>query len=630
MAETIGAAIITAVISEAASVATIGATTITYSAVVGTIALTAASIGLQLAFAQGGNLPKPENGHETIRQAVPVPIYAFGRNRIAGALALAETTTQGHSIDVKGLHDGRICGFTGNFWLNDDPVVLNELGFVQLSYLDERYGGNNIFIDTRDGLDVETAYEQPQALLDPGIWTDNHRGDYTATLYMFCNEVEPEEIQKIYPHGLPDVSAELDCQGCFDPREATHVQADRSTWEADISYNPALELIRFIFQERGGMGFDYDLCIGQNLEQWIEAADNCDEPIDLDAGGTEPRYQCHFVYTAETENNAVIQQFLNSCDGWLSEGPDGSLSFFVGRYKDSYADIVIEAEDIREFTINYGVGDDEAVNELQVSFTWPAAAYKQIDCDPIINTADQASRGARIAQPFFAAAVHSFTQARRLASRKMDSLSADMRGRLVLTLTGTDLWKRRWFKIRAPELHEDFTDIVVEVRGREIDLANASVIVDYIRIDPETIDRAVEEGTPPELPADQTQFAIPRGVILEAHVSGEDADGPHIDLTLEEADVSTAQYALQYRLVDNGDGLPGPWSFRRFPSPTIDTDGVHVTLVPALSGLLEIQSSVFYGSSQGQWSESVFIANELPALDFHIPQNSGQFIRLIW
>lgn len=632
MAETIGAFIITAVVSAEAAAATIAGTTITYSAVVGTAALTAASIGLQLAFASSGNLPKPENGHESIRQAIPPPIYGFGTNRIAGAFSFYEISEEGHSLDIKGVHDGYVCGFTEVFWLDEDRVAYETPGgFFIAGQEDGRYGGQNIGVSYRLGEDTEVAYSTAITFF-PEIWTAAHRGDFTASILLFCRDVGEGDFTKVYPGGLPDLSAEIKCQGCFDPRLPWHSFATPGTFATNYSENPAQQLLTFLCKSRGGMGLDYATITGSTLDQWIQAIEDCDLPQERAADDPEARYTAHTIYTSETENNAVIQTLLTACDGWLGESGDGSLSFFVGKYREP--DLTITDEELREFTINYDVSDDEAVNELQVSFTWPEAEYKQVDVSAWQDAADIEERGVRIAQPFYPQAVHSWTQARRLSKRNMAKLRAEMRGTLSLTLAGHKFYKRRWLKVQS-NAHPDLAELVIEVRKRQIDLENARIMIEYISVDPATIDAwnpETEEGDPPELPDDAAPVLIPVPENMAAVVVASGSGNPdRIQVSFDDPELSNALgFSLRWRLADAG----GSWNVVNYDYDDADISGGRVkldliTTIPT-DALVEIQAAIMMGRARGEWSASVFIANVAPSLDYSIPQNSGYWFLLMW
>src|SRR5262245_4550128 len=111
MAEAIGLMAFQAIGLGAAAGFTIGATTITLGAVVGTAILVGGSIGLQMLTAPsleadtgatrgtptraGGGLPSPESGHFALRQPIPPRTVAYGQVRLAGTYGLFEADDAG-------------------------------------------------------------------------------------------------------------------------------------------------------------------------------------------------------------------------------------------------------------------------------------------------------------------------------------------------------------------------------------------------------------------------------------------------------------------------------------------------------------------------------------------------------
>jgi hypothetical protein len=100
---------------------------VTFSTVVGTAAIIGASIGLQYALAAHPDVPKPENGSQPIKQAIPPRIMGYGTNRLAGYYMLFEIgpNTVANSFDVMAFHSGRIGAIRGLF-LHDDAITVER------------------------------------------------------------------------------------------------------------------------------------------------------------------------------------------------------------------------------------------------------------------------------------------------------------------------------------------------------------------------------------------------------------------------------------------------------------------------------------------------------------------------
>jgi len=243
MAEAIGLLILTAV--EAGGVegaAAFGSTAIvgsfTVATAVGTTALLGASIALAYATASGPDVPKPSDGAQPLRQAIPPRPCGYGRARIAGSYMLFDNEPQvaGYSLDVLAMHQGRIAGFV-SYYLGDDIVLLNASGIVtnvvNVVSGDVRYTSppsGIITIKTRLGLDTETAYSEVISPL-PGKWTTAHRGDSIASLMLACGpSTDVPFYTKHFPRGLPHPSVAADLSPIYDPRAGDQVRSDPDTW----------------------------------------------------------------------------------------------------------------------------------------------------------------------------------------------------------------------------------------------------------------------------------------------------------------------------------------------------------------------------------------------------------------
>lgn len=500
MAETVGLLLLSWIgITGAAATFTIGATGITLAGLVGTAALVGGSIGLNYLLAarvplNDTSLPAPESGHQAIRQAIPPRVAGYGRNRLAGAYLLYEEEG-GDSYDVQGFHHGRIGGVIG-YYLHDD--VVDVVGGVVQEQGDGRYGDNLVSIDTRLGLDTETAYAPIVSAL-PSVWTSAHRGDGIASASLICLAADdPSDYTIKYPRGKPELSVVADCSPIFDPRDSDQDREDPSTWL--VSSNPVLQLLDILTNADRGMGLDWDILVAPVLEALMAEADLCDALVYCKDGSSEPRYKSDGIFTLDGDPVDVIAAILDTCDGWISENGDGSLALKVGLYRTP--EFVLEGEHIKGFSIQYGVPDEEVVNELTLEYTSPSLDYKTAPGAPLRDEDDISSRGQVRSKPLALKWVQSHPQGQRLLKRKMAQLNAPLRGTVTTTMYGFRGLGERWIKIEAPE-YPDFADLVIEVRGVTIDLIRGTLTFRFVSVDPETAnawDPATEEGDAPTIP----------------------------------------------------------------------------------------------------------------------------------
>lgn len=510
MAELVGALALSALgVQVGAGILIIGISSTAVASAVGTVILVGGAIGLQLlltrpppasgasATGPGPALAAPEALHQPLKQPIPPRMVGYGRNRLAGSYVLFEAK-DGISYDVIAFHHGQIGGIVG-YYLNDDVVTVeNGTGFVD-ALGDGRYTGNAITIKTRLGLSTETAYSEITTPLST-IWTANHRGDGLASLAMICAKVaSPTVFASTFPRGLPVPSVVADCSPIFDPRDGTQSRTDSTTWKT--SANPVLQMIDFLTGSDRGMGFNYDELIAPALTRLMAQADICDVQVLRADAATEARYASNGSFPLDSDPADVISSILDTCDGWISQNGDGSLSIVVGHYIPPT--VMLESKHIRGCAMQYGVAEEEAINELTMDYTEPKLDYKTAPGQPWRNEQDISERGRTLSQRLALPWVCSHAQARRLAKRKDAQNNATLRGTITTTLYGIRGLGDRWILIRAPDL-PDLENVVVEVRGITIDLLNASCQIKFISINPNAIDAwdpATEEGSAPTIPA---------------------------------------------------------------------------------------------------------------------------------
>jgi hypothetical protein len=492
--------------------------------IAGSATILAATIGLQYALMPRPGLPPAQAGSQPIKQAVPPRIRGYGINRMAGYYMLYEAAgSVATAYTVQAFHSGRIGGIVGLF-LHDDEIGINGgippnapfYGVVQNGYSDGRYGGGNIQLEARLG-----AASQPGLVdiitSDPllgGIWDSSHQGNGIAYIGMECAGVATvSDFTKIYPHQFPLLSVIAECSPIWDPRDPAQLQSDQSTWQ--VSYNPVIQLIDYLTRADGGMGLDFSIVIEPNLAAWLGEADICDALVDT-AGATgepptEPRYKSSGWFQYDNDPADVIGGLLSTCDGWLAEAGDGSLALTVGLYRVPL-DPPLTQEHIFGFALNYGIPDEQLVNQLEISFTDPNSNYVEVQTAPWVDLNSVALTGTLRSQPMDLKWVQSNSQARRLAGRAMQRLNPVMNGQFTTTLYGLRYLGKRWIPLQYPYV-SGLQNSVVEIQNAEIDLMAGRIVWTFILIDPATIEAYnpdTDEGGIPYVPP-----RIPHGLTFD-------------------------------------------------------------------------------------------------------------------
>ena len=462
---------------------------VTVAEAVGTAALVGITVGLQDAFSPSFNLPTPANVKTSKRQAVASRMGGGGRARISGYYMCYEEK-EGVSYDVFALLNGEIDGIEA-YYLHDDLVTLS--GDTVQPLADGSYGDSKIKILTRSGLSTETAYSEVVAGL-PGIWTTDHRGDGIASLALICDKVEPSAFSKIYPQRLPEPSVVARLQRFFDPRDGAQDPDDPSTWTWNP--NPVLGYLDYLrFRE----GKDYATRILPEIDYWIDAADVCDEDVNLAAGGTEKRYEWGGVYSYDNDPADVGNMFLSTFDGWISETGTGALRLFAGKF--SAPTKTISARHITGYSVQRFTGKEDAVNEIAFTYTSPDHKYQTIDGQRWRDEANISARGETISRQIEFPWVQSHSRCRRLVKRRMMRANAPARGSIQTDLYGLCCLGERYLTIELPDF-ETLASFTAEIQRVTIDIMKGTLVFEWLAMDA-TIDdwnEAEEEGSAPADP----------------------------------------------------------------------------------------------------------------------------------
>lgn len=576
--------------------------TISMYAAVGSATLAVGGIYAGLSMLAQPSIPKPEAGRRPIRQARPPRIYGVGGySRVAGAYMHRETANNTLGVALA-LMEGPV-QFSGDFYLNDDAVNLTG-GFVNAG-ADGRYRGDLVQILTREGLATETAYSQLVSAF-PGTWTNDHRGDGISSLMMLATHTKREKFNIEYPNGEPIPSA-VQRPKCYDWRDEGQDREDPTTWAATT--NPVVWMVHC---EWARFGRSWTRCIAPVLDALTVEADYCDEVV-AKVGGTEPRYQCAGWYPADIEPDAVRQALLASFDGWMTTDGRGRLVIKAGRYESPT--FTITGEHIEGYLWRAGREAEEDVNELIVSFTSAAHDYSEIHCDPWRDEGAITLAGKVYSENLELTWVPSFSQARRLAKRKMSRLQALRSGQVRVGIYGLNGLGQRYIRIQNPDL-QSMSDVVCEVTGVEVDFPNGQVIFDIMQAD-QNIDAwnpATEEGAAPVVGERAPPEVLEAPVITDVTAFLE-AGQTRLQITMTVPVRSDLDFNWRWRVT-------GTTTWAEGAATDVTGDGTATVIfatgiVPAAASLDVQGSYITGGGSLSPWSATVVTDGQVddPAQD---------------
>lgn len=457
----------------------IGAVTISAASVVGAAALTGAAIGLQYALSNP-NVPKPENGAQPLKQAVPPRQRGYWINRLGGYYMLF-LAAGGDSQDVLAFHSGPI-EHAMELYFHDTLVGLSlALDDGQASgVVGPGVWASGSVVQVFYGSDTQNAGagSAVNSATTAGNWTTAFAAKGIACLCLFCPKAaNPTAFTQKYPYGLPLPSVVAKCAPIYDPRDLTQSRADRTTWRA--SPNPVLQLMDYLTEPDGGMGEDFDVLFPPpTLALWMAEADLCDQTL---AG--RARYASGGFYQFVNSPESVINRMLAACDGWMVESGDGTLALTVGVYR-APTDPPLTSEHVLGWSWRKGQADEESVNQLDITYTDPGAGYVTDQAASVRDDAAIALAGIVRSKPLDLSWVQDLDQASMLGERALLRVNPVMSGTLVTTLFGLRYLGKRWIKLQLPAV-KGLEDCVVEIQDRgRVDLLAGRVSFTWNLVDP--------------------------------------------------------------------------------------------------------------------------------------------------
>lgn len=490
MPETVGLLLLTAVgAADAgtgiAGLGTLAGTTIlgtSVATIVGASTIIGVSIGLQYAL-DNPDVPKPENGAQPLKQAIPPRVRGYWINRLAGNYMLY-LAAGGDSQDMLAFHSGPIEEIL-QVYLHDIAVstvpdashgVVLEVQSTGAGYFAP---SGAVHVQIFYGLDSQTSYGGLLTTTSTsGVWTTDFMGKGIACIAVLCNQApDPTTFTQVYPQGLPLPSVVAKCAPIWDPRDVTQSYSDRSTWKA--SPNPVLQLINYLTETDGGMGEDItEILPADVIAQWMIEATICDNNVGWQRYTSAGWYE----FTNAPEN--VINKILATFDGWFGESDNGKLVITAGFYREP-TDPPIMPQDILGASFQGGIADESIINQLDVSYTNPLLGYVTDQVDSIRDEDSISLTGIVRAKPLDLSWVQNPDQATILGRRAMTRLNPKRSGTLTTTIYGMNYMGKRWVKVQFPSwCGADLADVVVEIQDRaQIDIMNGRVTFTWNLVD---------------------------------------------------------------------------------------------------------------------------------------------------
>lgn len=579
-------------------------------------AAAAVGVGNALLFpAEMPKLPKPADGQLVTAQALPPCVRGYGRARLGGAWTLREVAN-GALYQIIASHLGKIDAVEG-YYINDEAVTVGTDGgghtdavIYPRHYLEQDPGvdestspptilGKSFArLSSVLGSATEVAWADAVAAFD--YWTDAHRGDGIAQIRMRCSSPASEDYSRVFPGGIPVPSAVWRLSAAFDPRDPAQSYDDPSTWL--WSQNNALILMDFLTHKYGARQ-SYTRRILPALDQWIAAANICDEQVPLRAGGTEDRYHYDGTYRLTDRPADVIFSMKSTMDAWIYERADGAIGIRCGKYE--APTVTIEGKHIIGCQLRKGRKVEEVINEIRASFTSTLHDFDEKDAPAWRDEADISRRGQTLSATLDLTRCQQFGQVRRLMKRAMSRQRAELRGRIVTDAYGIVARGERYITIDLTAFGKGYR--IVEIVGYTLSLESLSATIDWVDADQniDDWDPATEEGDAPpvqEVEGSDEMLTLPEPEVTAESVTYDAGGGAlnvQLAITIVDPDRADLTPSVQYRAL-------GTDVWRYEPVSRSATDGtnyVHLTAPVTDSQTYEVQVRFENGGGvRGEWA----------------------------
>lgn len=337
-------------IASALTVSTVTATIIYY---VGTTLITS--------WALNALAPKPDFGSLTssgilvnAKDATAPADFVYGEVRKGGVVTYYESTGEAnkylHQIIVLAAHE---VNSIGDIYIHDTVVTLDGSGFVTSDGWDSK-----IRIQKFDGSQTTAPADllSESELTGDDALTSNFIGNGLAYLY-----VRYEYDQNVFASGIPLITAVVQGKKVYDPR----------TTNTAYSNNAALCIRDFL---TASYGLNDDAI---DDVAFAAAANECDESVALDAGGTESRYTINGIVRSDRAVGDVLGDMMAACAGTLFWG-SGYWKLKAGAYSSPVKTLTLD--DLRgPISLDTRITLRDNFNEVQGTFNDASQDWITVD-----------------------------------------------------------------------------------------------------------------------------------------------------------------------------------------------------------------------------------------------------------
>lgn len=296
--------------------------------------------------------------------AVSAGVYTFAAADAGQVAIIVYKITAGTSVVGKYLHlvlelACHEVEEIGDVYFNDELVPLSG-GDATGRLAGYAYVGKHL------GTDAQTADSVLMAAA-PSKWTTEHRLRGRAYVY-----VRLLKSDTVFPSGVPNITAVVKGRKVYDPRTTL------TAW----SENPALCITDYLTNSNFGLGHVYADEIEEDL--LTAAANECEEAVTLDAGGTEDRYTCNGTFLTSERPVDIIGRMQVAMAGRVVRS-GGKWDIYAGAY--IAAAVTLDEDDLRgAIKVQPRLSRRDLFNAVKGVYISAANAYQPADFPPVTSS----------------------------------------------------------------------------------------------------------------------------------------------------------------------------------------------------------------------------------------------------
>jgi hypothetical protein len=336
----------------------------------------------------------------TVREAAAPRDIVYGRVRKGGVIVYLTSLNNNNTLHMVIVLAGHQVNKIGAIYF-DGELAASENGTPQGRYVD------GLIVYKRLGVPGQSALP-----VNSTKWTSAHTLEGCAAIMLDMYYTSDR-----FPNGIPNVSVDIEGKNdILDPR----------TGLRGYSENAALCVADYMSLETFSLGAQIGAADGIDTDALIEAANICDEVVDVPGGGTEPRYTCNGTMDLSETPQGLIEAMLGAMAGsiaWLG----GAWRIRAGAYR--IPTVTLTDNDVRTggMTLETRTSMADSFNAVRGTFIspdndWQVDDFPAYESDVYLAEDGDEQRWRDIALPF----TISSSMAQRLARIELEKARRQM------------------------------------------------------------------------------------------------------------------------------------------------------------------------------------------------------------